>query len=215
MNGIHDMGGMHGFGPIDRHNEPLADWMLRVNAMLERSLDAGLYTLDAFRYGIEQMTPVDYLQASYFERWLTTVEYNLIQAGVLTLGELDGRQPPPDRWFRTIGAGPPPIDGIVVPDSATGAPRFTEGDPVTTRNIHPAGHTRLPRYARSKRGVINRVYSADPLPDTNAHGLGEHRQPVYSVRFDGRELWGAAAEPNTTVAIDLWECYLEPIGSEE
>jgi nitrile hydratase len=219
MNGIHDMGGLHGFGLIDRDEHPTADWEPRVFALMEHTLASGLYNLDAFRYGIEQMAPADYLQASYYERWLATVEYNLVQSGVLAERELDSRlasvQSPPGGYFQAIGAGPPPIDHIHVPDSATDAPRFAKGDPVMTRTINPAGHTRLPRYARGKRGMINRIYSADPLPDTNAHGLGKHRQSVYSVRFDARELWGQDAEPNQTVSIDLWECYLEPFGSEE
>jgi len=210
MNGIHDIGGMHGFGPVDRAEHPYAKWELRVRVLQRLGLNRAEVTLDAFRYGIEQMAPADYLLASYFERWLTTVEYNLVQAGVLAEGELDDRLPPPDRWFQTIGAGPPPVDDIDIPDSAANAPRFAEGDAVVTRNLNPAGHTRLPRYARGKRGVINRVYGTDPLPDTNAHGQGEHPQPVYSVRFDARELWGDGAEPNQTVAIDLWECYLDP-----
>ena len=210
MNGIHDMGGMHGFGPIDREEHPHAGWEARVRALLHLTARAAPFTGNAPRYGIEQMDPADYLQTPYFARWLSSIEYNLIQAGILTEGELDSRQPPPGHWPRTIGAGPPPIDGIHIPDIATGAPRFAWGDHVVTRNINPAGHTRLPRYARGKRGVINRVYGAAPLPDTNAHGLGEHPQAVYSVRFDARELWGNDAEPNQTVAIDLWDCYLEP-----
>jgi len=214
MNGIHDMGGMHGFGPIDREEHPLAGWERRVRALMNQTLGPGLYNLDAFRYGIEQMAPAGYLGASYFERWLTTVEYNLVQAGVLAERELDTRmasiQPPPGGHYRTIGAGPPPMDGVHIPESAAIAPRFAVGDAVLTRNANPAGHTRLPRYARGKRGVINRVHGSDPLPDTNAHGLGEHPQTVYSVRFDARELWGKDAEPNQTVSIDLWESYLEP-----
>jgi nitrile hydratase len=210
MNGIHDMGGMHGFGPIDREEHGLADWERRVLWIQRLASRAASINGDALRYGIEQMHPADYLQASYFERWLTSNEYNLIQAGVLAEGELDTRVPPPTRWPTTVGAGPPPGEGIHVPASAEGTPRFAAGDSVIARNMNPAGHTRLPRYARGKRGVINRVYDPETLPDTNAHGLGKHPQPVYSVRFEARELWGDSAEPNSSVAIDLWECYLEP-----
>ena len=93
----------------------------------------------------------------------------------------------------------------------TGArPRFAPGDPVITRTIHPRGHTRLPRYARGKRGVIHRLHGVHVFPDSNAHGLGEQPQPLYSVRFEARELWGDTAEPNQWVHIDLWESYLEP-----
>jgi nitrile hydratase subunit beta len=93
----------------------------------------------------------------------------------------------------------------------TGAtPRFAPGDPVRTREMHPHGHTRLPRYARGKPGVIHRCHGIHVFPDTNAHGRGEQPQPLYSVRFDARELWGEAAEPNQAVHIDLWESYLLP-----
>jgi nitrile hydratase len=201
---------MHGFGPIDREEHDLADWERRVGEIMHHALGRAGVNLDAFRYGIEQMEPAGYLASPYYQRWLTTVEYNLVQAGVLAEGELDARLPPPEHWPKTIGSGPPARDGFEVPDDRSGPPRFTYGDAVITRNINPAGHTRLPRYARGKRGAIHRVYGSVPLPDSNAHDLGEHRQPVYSVRFEARELWGDAAEPNATVAIDLWECYLEP-----
>ncbi|MFN8555885.1 MAG: nitrile hydratase subunit beta [Dehalococcoidia bacterium] len=91
-----------------------------------------------------------------------------------------------------------------------GTPRFAAGDLIVTRTISPVGHTRLPRYARGKRGTIERVYGTFVFPDTNAHGKGEQPQPVYSVRFDGAELWGADAEPNQVVLLDLWESYLDP-----
>ncbi|HKZ07234.1 MAG TPA: SH3-like domain-containing protein, partial [Methylomirabilota bacterium] len=93
---------------------------------------------------------------------------------------------------------------------ATRPPRFAVGDAVITRNIHPPGHTRLPRYARGKHGVIHRQHGTHVFPDSNAHGGGEQPQPLYSVRFDARELWGLSAEPNQHVYIDLWEPYLEP-----
>jgi len=93
----------------------------------------------------------------------------------------------------------------------TGAtPRFAPGDAVLTREMHPHGHTRLPRYARGKRGVIHCCHGIHVFPDTNAHGRGEDPQPLYSVRFDARELWGESAEPNQAVHIDLWESYLLP-----
>ena len=95
------------------------------------------------------------------------------------------------------------------PDSPLPVSSFAVGDAVVTRNLHPPGHTRLPRYARGKRGVIQRLYGAQIFPDTNAHGLGENPQPLYAVRFEARELWGEAAESDQTVSLDLWESYLE------
>jgi nitrile hydratase len=90
------------------------------------------------------------------------------------------------------------------------APRFAAGDRVVTRNVHPTGHTRLPRYARGKRGTIHEVRGCYVLPDTHAHGQGEQPQPMYTVSFAGDELWGPSSEPRERVYIDLWETYLEP-----
>ena len=213
MNGIHDLGGMHGFGPIDREEHDRADWEWDVALLGRVTQRQRLYNLDAFRYGIECMDPADYLRASYFERWLATIEFNLERAGVLAPGEVDDRLGPdaPVRRSRIVTPDPIALSDIAVPLSPAGdPPRFTVGDAVITRTMHPTGHTRLPRYARGKRGVINLVHSAQIFPDTHAHGLGEHPQPVYNVRFDGQELWGDSAEPRQTVAIDLWESYLEP-----
>ena len=217
MNGIHDLGGMHGFGPVEREeNEPLfhAAWEARVLAISEVvRRQKGYYTIDASRYGIERMAPAAYLQASYYERRLASIEYNLDLLGLLTRDELDARvaflRHHPD-------ADPPPATRIQPPsrvqDAPTvpPAPRFAVSDAVITRNVHPVGHTRLPRYARGKRGVIHRLHGPHTFPDTNAHGLGKQPQPLYTVRFEARELWGDSAEPRQTVALDLWDSYLDP-----
>ncbi len=218
MNGVHDLGGMHGFGPIVREeNEPLfhAEWEAHVRALMSLAVAWGVFNLDAFRYGIERMAPPDYLRAPYYERWLTSVEYNLIEAGILTLDEVDTRterlrQDPAADQHRAAGEATPrrrsESDERPQPPSA---PRFAVGDAVIARNIHPTGHTRLPRYVRGKRGTIHRIHGLAPFPDTNAHGLGEQPQVVYNVRFDSHELWGASAEPHQTLSIDLWESYLD------
>jgi len=213
------MGGMHGFGPVEPEvDEPLfhAEWEARVRAMMYATVGR-VFNLDEFRYGIEQMPPADYLRSSYFERWLATVEYNLIEKGVLTGAELDARtallheQPDADLsssgsvenpWQTAEDMAGPPVHEIT--------PRFAVGDAVVTLNQHPTGHTRLPRYTRGKRGVIHLVHGPEVFADTNAHGLGRNPQVVYSVRFAARELWGDAAEPDGTLNIDLWESYLEP-----
>jgi nitrile hydratase subunit beta len=219
MDGIHDLGGMHGFGPIDlgEHGQATfhADWEVRVGALV--GVTVGRYfNLDAFRHGIERMDPAHYLRAPYFERWLTTIATNLIEGGLLTAEELDARtdllRRHPDAALPRPDAGsarmPEPAPEPALPALT---PRFAIGDAVVARNVHPRGHTRLPRYARGKRGVIHLVHGPEVFADTNAHGLGEHPQVVYNVRFDGRELWGDSAEPGTIVAIDLWESYLEPL----
>jgi nitrile hydratase len=219
MNGVHDLGGMHGFGPIEREvDEPLfhADWEAHVLAVGDLAVERGYFNVDAFRHGIERMAPADYLRASYYERWLATIEDNLIENGLLTDGELDARiaflgehpgsEPPRAGGTASAPAVQPPPSQALPPP----APRFAVGDAVVTRNVHPTGHTRLPRYARGKRGVIDRSYGPQTFPDTNAHGLGEQPQPLYCVRFEADELWGDSAEPGETVYLDLWDSYLEP-----
>lgn len=218
MNGVHDMGGMHGFGPIVREvNEPLfhAPWEARVRAMAVIARSRGYFTIDAFRYGIERMDPAHYLRASYFERWLASTELNFLEHGFLTRDELDdrteyfGRHPAAIRP-RGVATAPTPEPPDESADPPLPASQFAVGDAVITRNIHPPGHTRLPRYARGKRGVVQRRHGPQIFPDTNAVGLGENPQPLYSVCFDARELWGDSAEPRQTVSLDLWESYLEP-----
>jgi nitrile hydratase subunit beta len=216
MNGVHDMGGMHGFGPIVREaNEPLfhAPWEARVFGIAELSDD--FFNIDAFRHGIERMEPAHYLRAPYYERWLSTVELNLIEGGFLTGEELDARtellrEGPEATLPRSAAIATVPELPNESPNSPLPVSHFAVGDAVVTRNVHPPGHTRLPRYARGKRGVIQRLYGAQTFPDSNAHGLGENPQPLYSVCFDARELWGDSAEPRQTVSLDLWESYLEP-----
>lgn len=217
MNGIHDMGGMHGFGRVehDAPEEPYEAWENRVNAIVSLVLSRGYYTKDASRYGVEQMEPSHYLRARYYERWLASLEYNLTHNGYLAPEEIDARtellrnQPDAPLAVQDIKVTPaPPSDSEPVADPAP--PRFAVGDAVVTRNIHPTGHTRLPRYARGKRGVIQIYHGVHTLPDTNAHGLGPNPQPLYGVRFEGEELWGPSAEPGSAVYLDLWESYLEP-----
>jgi nitrile hydratase subunit beta len=224
MNGIHDMGGMHGFGPIKDIDQPVEtvfhdNWEGHVRAIQWLTVGGKIFNLDAFRYGIERMAPAHYLRASYYERWLSTIEYNLIQAGVVTADELDARMAelggsdhapsPPER---VLPATPPPTPDIPEPLPSI-EPRFAVGDAVVTRNVQPTGHTRLPRYARGKRCVIHMVHGPEIFADTHAHGLGEHPHTVYNVRFDAQELWGESAEPRQVVSIDLWESYLEPASS--
>jgi nitrile hydratase len=225
MNGMHDMGGMHGFGPIDR-TEPStvfhAPWEGRVRSMMTLLMRRRLFNVDEMRRAIESLPPAQYLTYTYFERWLAALRMLLEEKGACTAGEIErarraGRREPerasPRRVRDAAAATPPPVArraSPAPPASASAAPRYHPGDPVVTRLIHPKEHTRLPRYARGKRGVIDRLHGIQTFPDTNAHGRGEHPQPVYSVRFAARELWGAGAAPHDAVYIDLWESYLEP-----
>jgi nitrile hydratase len=224
MDGVHDLGGMHGFGPVEREeNEPPfhAQWEAAVLAMMRAGGSRGLFNIDEFRHGIERMRPAHYLAASYYEKWLDGITRLLVEKGIVDPAELDervaffGERPEAPATAALRGPLPPrvPSNPGWVQDSIrhTGAaPRYAPGDAVVTRHFHPAGHTRLPRYARGKRGVIARFHGMHVFPDTNAHGLGEQPQPLYSVRFDARELWGESAEPSQQVHLDCWESYLTP-----
>lgn len=225
MNGAYDLGGFHGLGRVAREeNEPVfhTDWEKGVFALLFGTVGNGLINLDEFRHGIERMHPVHYLASRYYEHWLYAAEENLIEKGIITEQELDART----RQFLEDPTAPVPQRqdpeltqrmlhliraGASTRVAVEAKPRFQVGDQVRTRNMHPKGHTRLPRYARGKHGVIRQVYGAFIFPDTNAHGLGKNPQYCYSVRFDARELWGDDAEPNQAVYLDLWESYLEPV----
>jgi nitrile hydratase len=183
--------------------------------MVTLTRDRDYYTIDAFRHGIERMAPAHYLRAPYFERWLASMEVNLIDHGFLSDDEVDARieylrQHPETTVLPNGDVAPGREKPAVNASPSLPASRFAVGDAVVTCNTHPWGHTRLPRYARGKRGMIQRLHGAQIFPDTNAHGLGENPQPLYAVRFDARELWGESAEPRQTVSIDLWESYLKP-----
>jgi nitrile hydratase len=224
MDGVHDLGGMHGFGPVTREaNEPAfhAPWEAAVVAVMRATLQgAGLYNIDEFRHGIERMEPAHYLASSYFEHWLDGIARILIEKGVVDLAELDARtafflERPGVPASAAVRGGP--VTSVPSPRGLetsfrrpTAPPRFAVGDAVLTRTMHPSGHTRLPRYARGKRGVIDAWRGCHVFPDTSAHGLGDQPQHVYSVRFDASELWGEAAESSQRLYLDLWESYLQP-----
>ena len=225
MNGAHDMGGMHGFGPVVREeHEPTfhAPWERTVYGMNRAIRARGLINIDESRHGIERMPPAEYLAASYYERWLSALERVLVEKGIVTQEELAARtallREHPDTAAphredpdleRLMTAGPTMQE---LYQRAGSEPRFGVGDRIRTRNTHPTGHTRLPRYARGKRGTIHAVRGSYVLPDSHAHGLGEQPQPMYTVCFAGEELWGPSTEPRERVFIDLWESYLEREG---
>ena len=212
VDGIHDLGGMHGFGPVPvEAAEPVfhASWERRVLGMVYQVVGFGWTTIDAFRHGIERVPPLAYLTAGYYGRWLASLETVLVEAGVLSAGAVERRVAGEESATVTLPAGlPHPTSGFVRPLDTR--PHFAPGDAVRARSIHPSGHTRLPRYVRGHRGVIHRRLPPCVYPDTNAHGLGEQPQHLYTARFAGTELWGKDAEAGTVVHVDLFEPYLEP-----
>ena len=225
MNGVHDMGGMDGFGPVVREvDEPVfhAAWEGRLYGIAGGLLGAGLgVNIDEFRHAIERMPPARYLASSYYERWLAALETLLVEHGVATREELRALLAKSGAGVdATAIAQPVKTTGpAAIPDrdgAKSSAPRarFAPGDRVRARNLNPPGHTRLPRYVRGKRGVIARDWGVFIFADTNAHHAGTKRQHCYSVAFDAHELWGKPARSRERIYIDLWEDYLEPTESK-
>jgi nitrile hydratase subunit beta len=206
MDGIHDLGGLEGFGPVViESDEPVfhEDWERRVfRANVAVSLGVGP-SGGAFRHSIERMDPALYLTSSYYEHWLTGVSTLLVEAGLTSSAELDRRAGGTFPLSRADRGEPP---AVLEPDCTVA--RFAVGDPVRVREWHPVGHTRAPRYVQGKRGVVVRVDGAFNVPDVEAHGGGRVLDPTYSVRFPARELWGEGGADSEAVHVDLWERYL-------
>jgi nitrile hydratase subunit beta len=217
MNGVHDMGGMDGFGPVvPEQNEPVfhADWERRLYALALPAMRAAHINTDEFRHAIERIPPARYLASSYYERWLAAAEALLVERGIVTREELLAKE---DAGVdRSLIANSVPARGPEpVKEKSTKQPRarFAKGARVRARNVNPTGHTRLPRYVRGKTGTVARDWGVFVFPDTNAHHAGEKPQHCYCVAFDARELWGKSAS-RERLYIDLWEDYLEPIASK-
>jgi nitrile hydratase subunit beta len=219
MNGGQDLGGVMGFGPVFAEpDEPVfhADWEKRVLALRTAAGALGEWNIDMARHANETLHPVDYLSSSYYEVWLKGLAKLLVARGLATPEEIAaGRASQPAKPTR------PPLAAAAMAEAlARGTPynrpppslaRFAVGDEVRALNINPSGHTRLPRYARGKRGRVEKVHGAFVFPDANAHGLGPIPQWLYGVRFSGSELWGRDGDPKLDVSIDAWEGYLEGV----
>ena len=201
MDGVHDMGGMHGFGPVRPElNEPVfhARWEGTVRAIASNTFGRYIH-LDEFRRTIERMPAEEYLRLSYYEKWLHAIQTLLLEKGVITNEELVtghalSKAPQPQAQQPV----PPPLHA-----------RLKPGDRVVTRVTHPNGHTRLPRYARGKHGVVRTVKGPFLLPDANAHNKPPDWQACYAVEFSARELWGPDSTAGDLVCVDLWESYLD------
>jgi nitrile hydratase subunit beta len=208
MDGIHDLGGMNGFGAVEiERDEPSFHTRWEARAFALNGLGTGVlraYNVHEYRHAVERLDPAQYLAAPYYERWFTAVASLLVEKGFVTREELErragGRFPlaRPAAEVKPFGVGP------------RASPRFAAGARVVVRERHPAGHTRAPRYVRGKRGVVVRVSPAFEFPDLAGHGLPAHAETTYHVEFPARELWLDAAEEGTSVTVDLWESYLEP-----
>jgi len=218
MNGVHDMGGMAGLGELDPRPDAALfheAWEGRVLGLTLAAAAWGRWTLDRSRLYREMIPGPRYLGISYYERWFAALAALLVDTGLVSATEV--RTGHADPGAET--AAPPLVAAQVGAVLARGAPtsrtlhappRFALGDSVRARNLHPPGHTRLPRYVRGRRGEISHLHGGHVFPDCNAHGQGEHPQALYQVRFAAPELWGPNARAADAVYLDLWEDYLEP-----
>lgn len=217
MNGVHDMGGMDGFGKVEPEpNEPVfhAEWEGRVMAMMRAMGFAGAWNIDMSRASREELPPHVYLSSSYYRKWALGMEQLLLDRGLADAAEIaEGRaqsagKPLPrkltaDAVERTLTRGS-------FTREPQGPARFKPGDRVRMKNIHPTTHTRLPRYVRGHVGVVELLHGVHVFPDTAVLDKGDDPQWLYTVRFDSRELWGDDADPTVTVSIDAFEPYLDP-----
>jgi nitrile hydratase len=217
MNTAHDMGGMHGFGPVEPEPDepPFHEaWEGRVLALQRAMGFTRLWTIDGGRASLEALPVLDYLGSSYYRRWFLGLEGRLLDHGLVDRAEIAaGRSARPGRRLnRTLGRGD--VERVLVRGNfarpAAAAARYKPGDKVRTREMNPSTHTRLPRYARDKAGVIEAVRGCHVYPDSAAIGAGDDPQWLYTVVFAGIDLWGDAADPSLTVSIDAFEPYLVP-----
>ncbi len=215
MNGPHDMGGFTGFGPVmPEADEPVwhHDWEPRAFALVLAMGMTGSWNIDTARHARERLPAMQYWRSSYYEMRHDALILQLIELGLITAAEEEqGCMSVPPKPVKRMAAA-----AMIPQILATGGPAdrpsnrkagFAVGNKVRGRNIHPDGHTRLPRYARGKAGEIVAVHGTHVFPDSNAHGQGEDPQWLYTVRFTARELWGK--DSRDSVCIDLWEPYLE------
>lgn len=211
-----DLGGRDGFGRVLPEPEGElwhASWEPKALALTLAMGATGSWNIDASRSARETLP--DYAELSYYQIWLAALAKLMVERGLVSDEELaEARvQLAPRPLARVLRAADVPTvlaRGSATERPATRAPRFAVGDRVRTRAGRVDHHTRLPGYAAGRVGIVERVHGTHVFADTNAQGLGEQPQWLYAVSFDGRELWGEAAQPGLSVSIDAWDDYLEP-----
>jgi nitrile hydratase len=223
MNGVHDMGGMQGFGPVlPEAHETLfhADWESRAMAMTVAMGAAGQWNIDLARAARESLPPAVYLSSSYYEIWIRALEKLMLERGMVTATELHSGEvsKPPLPIARVLNAQT--VDAALAAGSPTlrASERpalFAVGQRVRARNMHPQGHTRLPRYVRGHTGTVALVHGSHVFADRHVSQplppFDSHAECLYTVVFEGSALWGEAADPQVQVSVDAWESYLEAV----
>ena len=221
MNGIHDLGGMHGFGAVPvEENEPFfhSAWerrMFGIASVISYPLD---FNDDHFRREIERIPPAKYLSSSYYELWFYGVLGILEERGIATLEDID--------QYKSTHQGQAFVDGVVKGEDVedmilTGTSaqadkpeipkQISVGDFVKIHNNHPRHHHRAPRYIRGHTGKVVMDHGPFNFPDSNSEYQGLKPQHVYAVEFLGSELWGGDADPETSVTLDVFESYMERV----
>ena len=206
MDGIHDLGGVQGLGPVVHSPvEPVFPerWQAVARALMEVVAGAVEASGGEFRHSIERMEPGHYLTSSYYEHWLTAAASLAVEHGLVTRAELEARA-----GGRFPLSGPVLAPPVVDAGPDVGEARFGVGDRVRVRQWHPPGHTRCPGYVRGKAGAVVRVDGTHSVPDVEAHGTARRYEPTYSVRFDAADLW-QDGQRGVWVHVDLWHSYLE------
>ncbi|RWE22447.1 MAG: nitrile hydratase subunit beta [Mesorhizobium sp.] len=218
MNGPQDLGGQMGFGPVaPETDEPYfhAEWEKRALGVTLTAGAMGAWNIDESRHARESLHPADYYGSSYYQIWIKALETLLEHHGFVTQNDLEAGKAldlaaTPKRVLKAADVPAVLAKGGPCDRPVTKPARFRTGDRVRTKNFNPISHTRLPRYARDKNGIVEAVRDGFVFPDSNAHGEGENPQWVYTIVFDGTEIWGEGADPTLSVSIDAWESYLEP-----
>jgi len=218
MDGVHDMGGMDGFGKVEPEaNEPVfhEPWEGRVLAMNRTMGATGAWNIDMSRHSREVLPPHIYLAATYYQKWFLGLRQMLLDRGLIDADEVaSGHALRPGKPLKR---GPFTLKDVarVLTRGKFGRPTNTEakfkiGDRVRCKNIHPLGHTRLPRYVRGHVGVVELNHGTQVFPDSAAIDGTENPQWLYTVVFESRQLWGADADPTIKISVDAFEPYLEP-----
>src|SRR3569832_684126 len=217
MNGVHDMGGMDGFGKVEPEpNEPAfhEKWEGRVLAMVRAMGAAGAFNIDTSRFYRESLPPHVYLASSYYRKWLLGLEDNLVDKGFVTASELaaghaQGAAKPIKTGKLELAQVEKSLVRGRIERPAPALDKIKVGGTVSAKNMHPATHTRLPRYTRGHVGVVERILGCQVFPDSASMEMGENPQWLYNVVFDSVELWGPDADPTVKISIDAFEPYLE------
>jgi nitrile hydratase len=216
MNGGQDLGGTHGHGPVKPEpNEPVfhGEWEKRAFALTLAMGAPGGWNIDMSRFACENRPPGKYLSMTYYQIWFAALEQMAKERGLVSGDEIDAGHSldPPKPVQRILSPGDVAkvlYRGRPTERATNTKPIFGIGEKVLAKNINPLTHTRLPRYVRGHVGIIERVIGCHVFPDSNSTGAGENPQWLYTVRFDGRELWGAGSDATIKVSVDAWEPYL-------